>query len=174
MKKTMFVVLAVAMFVAAFGAVGSAYAMESTGKGLGNGGNGGGNGAAGANGTSILSTYMTDAIASTLGLDPAEVADRLAAGETFYDIALSMGYTAEFIPELLESIKAAATEAAAVDGLTPQQQVQLNLHLNTQIGIQSQLQDGTCDGTGDCLQTDPVPSLYTGANAGTRGYRGGR
>lgn len=173
MKKTMIVVLAVAMFVAAFGAVGSAYAMENTGKGPGNGGSGnggGGNGAAGANGTSILSTYMSTAVADALGLDLTVVEERLAAGETFYDIALSMGYTAETWPELFASVQAAASEAAAADGLTPQQQIQLN----TNLGTQSQLNDGTCDGTGDCLQTDPVPSLYTGANAGTRGRRGGR
>ncbi len=172
MKKTLIAVVAIAMFVAAFGAVGSAYAMEDPGKGPGNGGNGGG--AAGANGTSILSTYMTDAVASVLGLDPAVVADRIASGETFYDIALSMGYTAETWPELFASVQAIATEAAAADGLSPQMQDQLKIQLNTNLGTQSQLQDGTCDGTGDCLQTDAVPSLYTGANAGTRGRRGGR
>jgi len=121
---------------------------------------------------------MTDAVASALGLDPAVVADRLAAGETFYDIAVSMGYTAETWPELFASVQAAATEAAAADGLSPQLQTQLNTNIAGQFGInrgtQAQLNDGTCDGTGDCLQTDPVPSLYTGANAGTRGRRGGR
>ncbi len=172
MKKTLIAVVAVAMFVAAFGAVGSAYAMEDAGKGPGNGGSGGG--AAGANGTSILSAYMTDAVASVLGLDPAVVTDRLASGETFYDIALSMGYTAETWPELFASVQAIAIEAAAADGLSPQMQDQLKIQLNTNLGTQSQLQDGTCDGTGDCLQIDPVLSLYTGANAGMRGRRGGR
>ncbi len=164
MKKTLIAVFAVAMLVAVFGGVGSAYAMEDAGKGPGNGGNGG-NGAAGANGTSILSSYMTDAVASALGLDPAVVADRLASGETFYDIAISMGYTAETWPELFASVKAAAAEAAAADGLVPQTQ------LNTNLGIQSQLKDGTCDGT--CV-SDPTLNLYSGSNAGTRGRRGGR
>lgn len=172
MKKTLITVLAVAMFVAMFGFVGSAYAMAETGKGPGNGGGTGtgtGTGAAGANSTSILSTYMTDAVASALDLDATVVADRLAAGETFYDIALSMGYTAETWPELLASVQAVATEAAALDGLTPQQQDQL--HIN--IGTQSMLQDGTCDGTGDCV-SDPTLNLYSGTNTGTRGRRGGR
>ena len=163
MKKTLVTVLAVAMLVAIFGGVGSAYAMEDAGKGSGNGG--GGKGAAGTNGTSILSTYMTDAVASTLGLDATVVADRLAAGETFYEIAISMGYTAETWPELFASVQAAATEAAAADGLVPQTQ------LNTNLGIQSQLHDGTCDGT--CV-SDPALNLYSGMNTGTRGHRGGR
>jgi len=172
MKKTMIVVLAVAMFVAAFGAVGSAYAMEDAGKGPGNGGNGGnGNGAsADANGTQILSPYMSTAIADALGLELPEVEARLAAGETFYDIALSMGYTVEFIPEFLASVQAAAAEAAAADGLVPQ--TQLNTQLNTNLGTQSQLNDGTCDGTGDCV-SDPTLNLYSGSNTGMRGRRGG-
>jgi len=169
MKKTLITVLAIAMLVAVFGSVGSAYAMDDAGKGSGNGG--GGKGAAGTTGASILSTYMTDAVASALGLDATVVADRLAAGETFYDIAISMGYTAETWPELFASVQAAATEAAAADGLAPQ--IQLNTRLNTNIGTQSQLNNGTCDGTGDCV-SDPTLNLHSGTNAGTRGRRGGR
>lgn len=160
MKKTIITILAVAILVAVFGSVGSAYAMEDAGKGPGNGG-------VGTTGTSILSSYMTDAVASALGLDATVVADRLAAGETFYDIALSMGYTAETWPELFASVRATATEAAAADGLVPQ------IQLNTNLGTQSQLQDGTCDGTGDCV-SDPILNLYSGTNAGTHGHRGGR
>ena len=170
MKKTIITILAVAMLVAVFGGVSSAYAMEDAGKGPGNGGNGGnGNGtaAAGANGTSILSPYMTDAAATALGLDITEIEERLADGETFYDIALSLGYTEEFIPEFLESLQTSAAEAAAADGLIPQTQ------LNTNLGTQSQLNDGTCDGTGDCV-SDPIPNLYSGSNTGTQGRRGGR
>jgi hypothetical protein len=162
MKKTIITILAVAMLVAVFGGVSSAYAMEDAGKGPGNG-----TAAAGENGTSILSTYMTDAAATALGLDVTEVEERLAAGETFYDIALSLGYTPEFIPEFLASLQASAAEAAAADGLVPQTQ------LNTNLGIQSQLNDGTCDGTGDCV-SDPIPNLYSGSNAGMQGRRGGR
>lgn len=165
MKKTIITILAVAMLVAVFGSVGSAYAMEDAGKGPGNGGFGWGD--SGTTGTGILSTYMTDAVASALSLDATVVADRLAAGETFYDIALSMGYTAETCPELFASVRATATEAAAADGLVPQTQ------LNTNLGTQSQLNDGTCDGTGDCV-SDPSLNLYSGSNTGTHGHRGGR
>ena len=171
MKKTLIVVAAVAILVVAFGAVGSAYAMGDAGKGPGNGGNGAG--AAGANESGILSAYMTDAIASVLELDPAVVAERLAAGETCYDIALSMGYTDETWPALFESVKDAALEAAAADGLSPQLQTRLNNQLNTNLGVQQRLHDGSCDGTGEC-QAGPAGSFYAGANAGMRGYRGGR
>ena len=160
MKKTLITVIAVAMFVAAFGAVGSAYAMEETGKGPGNGGYG-------STDPGILSTYMNDAVAYTFGLDPVEVADRLAAGETYYDIAISMGYTEEFAPVLVENIRDMAIEAAAADGL------QIQTQLNTNLGTQTQLHDGTCDGTADCLQNYTAPNLYTGSNAGMHGRRGG-
>ena len=170
MKKTLMTVLAIAIFVSMFGAVGSAYAMSDTGKGPGNGGNtGGGNStaAAGDNSTSILSAYIVDAMASTLDLDIATLATRLDAGETFYDIALAEGYTAEEWTVLFASVQVDATEAALADGLTPKNQ------LNTNLGIQNRINDGTCDGTGDCTQ-DPVPNLYSGTNTGTRGRRGGR
>jgi hypothetical protein len=116
---------------------------------------------------------MTEAVASVLELDPAVVAERLAAGETCYDIALSMGYTDETWPALFESVKAAALEAAAADGLSPQLQTRLNNQLNTNLGIQQRLHDGSCDGTGEC-QADPAGGFKAGANAGMRGYRGGR
>ena len=182
MKKTLGTVLAITILaVAMFGAVGSAYAMADTGKGPGNNGNSGAGKStttAGENSTSVLSAYMTDAMATVLELDPVALTARLDAGETFYDIALAEGYTAEEWAVLFSTAQASATEAAAADGLTPQIQTQLNTNtaaqLNTNAATQSQLNDGTCDGTGDCLQTDPVPNLYTGANAGTGGRRGGR
>ena len=80
----------------------------------------------------------------------------------------------------------------AADGLSTQDQIQLHDQIQLQDGTcdgtgdcllnngicdgtgDCLLNDGICDGTGDCLQIDPVPSLYTGANAGTGGYRGGR
>jgi hypothetical protein len=165
MKKTLITVLAIAMFVALFGVVGSAYAMEDAGKGPGNGGNGGG--AAGTGSASSLSVYMNEAIASVLGLDPADYAARLDAGETFYTIALAQGYSQEELADLFASAQAAAVELAAADGIIVYQ------NQNGNAG-QSRIYDGTCDGTGDCLQINPAASLYTGANAGMRGRRGGR
>jgi hypothetical protein len=174
MKKILGTVLAITVLaVAMFGAVGSAYAMGDAGKGSGKGGNGGaGNGTAttGENSTSILSTYMTDAMATVLNLDSVDLEARLDAGETFYDIALAEGYTADEWAVLFSTAQTSATEAAAADGLYTQIQTQLN----TNTATQSQLNDGTCDGTGDCLQTDPASSLSTGAKAGANGRRGGR
>jgi len=167
MKKTIMTVLTIAIFVAMFGFVGSAYAMSDAGKGPGNGGGGNGGGSD-TNSTSILSTYMTDAMASVLGLDPADLAARLDAGETFYTIALAEGYTQDELADLFANAQALAMELAAADGLTVYQ---------TQNGTATNTRtyDGTCDGTGDCTQTDAIPNLYSGSNVnGTRGRRGGR
>ena len=163
MKKTLMIVLSVAVFVAMFGAVGSAYAMPDAGKGAGNGGGG----KATTNSTSILSTYMTDAMASVLGLDAADLAARLDAGETFYTVALAEGYTQDQLADLFASAQTLATDLAAADGLTVYQ---------TQSGNATNMRtyDGTCDGTGDCLLTDPIPNLYSSTNTGTRGHHGGR
>lgn len=174
MKKTLITVLALSIMVAMFAAVAPAYAAPDAGKGPGNGGNGGG--AAGANSTSILSTYMTDATATVLGLDPVYVADQLAAGETFYTIALAQGVAQEDLAGLFASARALATEMAAADGLIIQAQTQLNTatQLYTNTATQSQLNDGTCDGTADCLQTDPATNLYAGTKTVSKGRRGGR
>ena len=168
MKKTIMTVLTIAIFVAMFGLVGSAYAMSDAGKGPGNGGGNGGGGSTGTNSTSILSAYMTDAMASVLGLDSADLTARLDAGETFYTIALAEGYTQDQLADLFTSAQALAAELAEADGLTVYQ---------TQDGTATNMRtyDGTCDGTGDCTQTDAIPNLYSGSNAtGTRGRRGGR
>lgn len=167
MKKTLITILTVAALVAIFGGISPAYAMEDAGKGPGNGGNGNGSASNGANGTSVLSPYMNIELANALGLDLTEVEDRLASGETCYDIALSMGYTAEFLPTFINSLQERAANAAAADGITQQTQ------LNTNLGTQSQLNDGICDGTGSCLQSTPTANPNNGTNAGTRGYRGG-
>ncbi|MBT3315628.1 MAG: hypothetical protein HN390_13550 [Anaerolineae bacterium] len=67
----------------------------------------------------------------------------------------------------------------AADGLSTQDQIQLHEQIQLQDGTcdgigDCLLNDGICDGTGDCLQTDAIPNLYNSTNAGTRGRRGGR
>jgi hypothetical protein len=164
MKKTIMAVLTVAIFVAMLGVAGTAYAMPDAGKGPGNG-----SGSAGTNSTSILSAYMTEAMASVLGLDPADLTARLDSGETFYTIALSLGYTQDQLADLFASVQALAIELAAADGITVVQAQNGN-------GNRSRTYIGTCDGTGDCVptptyDTSTVASLYTGANGGRRGGR---
>ena len=68
----------------------------------------------------------------------------------------------------------------AGDGLAIQDQIQLNDGTCDGTG-DCLLNDGICDGTGDCLLNDGicdgtddcVPNLYLGTSGGTRGRRGG-
>ncbi|MBC8336966.1 MAG: hypothetical protein H8E29_17050 [Anaerolineales bacterium] len=164
MKKTLGTVLVITvMAVAMFSAVGPASAMSETRRGPGNGGYGNG-----ANPAGLLSPYMIDAMASLFELEPAELTARLEAGETCYTIALEKGYSAEEIADLFANAQSAATKLAAADGVTLQPQKGMGL------GVQVRLQDGTCDGTGTCLQTDGTFGLGMGVNGGGRGTRGGR
>jgi hypothetical protein len=158
MKKTLLVVLALSVMVISFAAVAPAYAAPDAGKGPGNG-----SGNTGASSTSILSDYMPAAIAEALGLEISDVVARLDAGETCYTIATAEGYTAEEATVLFAEAQAKAVEAAAVDGLTILQ-TQSRMQSNANSGTQNRLNDGTCDGTGDCQFE---------ATAGTRSYRGG-
>ena len=182
MKKTLMTVLTISIFVAMFGVVGSAYAMPDTGNGPGNGGNGGGGnsgGTAGTNSTSVLSVYMTEAMADVLGIDAVTLAGQLDAGETFYTIASAAGYSQDEISGLIANARSIATDLAAADGLSVQIQDQLNTNTASQLYTnttdQSQLNDGTCDGTGDCI---PTNNLYSGSkssmNAGGGKQRSGR
>ncbi|MCF6278240.1 MAG: hypothetical protein L3J16_05750 [Anaerolineales bacterium] len=161
MKKTLIVLLVV---VAMFAAVAPAYAAPDAGKGPGNGGNG----AVGTNG-SILSNYMTDAMASVLGVDAADLAARLNAGETFYTIALAKGYTAEELPALFSSVRDLATEMAAADGLTP-------YAMQGQMQGRGQFNAGTGMGYGanGSPQFDPALCAMSGTNAAAGGFRGGQ
>ena len=161
MKKTLGTVLTITILaVLAFGSVGSAYAMENTGKGSGHGGGGKSGGASSA---STLSTYTTDAMASILGLDPVALVAQLDAGETFYTIALAAGYTQDQFAELYASAQTLAAELAAADGVTVSQNHKGNATGTSHAGIN----DGTCDGTSDCV-SDP---LYTGTGSIRRGGR---
>lgn len=63
----------------------------------------------------VMQGAMQTAMAEILGLDPLELAARIEAGETFYDIALSLGYTVEQIPDLMASIRELAFSTAGID-----------------------------------------------------------
>ncbi len=152
MKKTMMIVFTLGLLVAMFALVAPAYAAPDTGKGPGNGGTGGGNGNAGTTGPSILSAYMPDAAAEVLGLESANVAASFDTGETFYTIALANGFAQDDLAGLFAEARALATANAAADGLVIQAQTQLNTNLHTNTATQSQLNGGTCDGTGNCAQ----------------------
>ena len=79
----------------------------------------GGNGVNVGTGISLevnLSNYMPTAMADVLGLSVDEVNARLASGETFYTIALSLGYTTDQLPALMTSVRDKAIELATAAG----------------------------------------------------------
>ena len=69
-----------------------------------------------------LHDYMIKAMAEAVGLSETEFEFRHDAGETFYQIALAEGFTADEIPALMQDARAKALDAAAADGVISQEQ----------------------------------------------------
>ncbi|NOH02137.1 MAG: hypothetical protein HND47_09355 [Chloroflexi bacterium] len=114
MKKVLLIVALVLAALAAVGA-GVAYAQDDTppyggGRGMMNGGYG------------PMHTFMVTEFARALDLNVDDVNNRLAAGETMYDIALSEGITAEEFPALMTEVRAKALDAAVEAGVITQEQ----------------------------------------------------
>jgi len=75
-----------------------------------------------ADGTGLLHDYMEKAMAKAAGLTVDAFEARHDAGETFYQIALAEGFTAEEIPALMQAARANALDTAAKDGVISQEQ----------------------------------------------------
>ena len=75
-----------------------------------------------ADGTVLLHDYMEKAMAKAVGLSLEQYEARHDAGETFYQIALDKGITAEEIPALMQTARTDALNAAAKDGVITQEQ----------------------------------------------------
>ena len=75
-----------------------------------------------ADGTGLLHDYMQKAMAEAVGLTVNAFEVRHDAGETFYQIALAEGFSAEEIPALMQAARANALDAAAKDGVISQEQ----------------------------------------------------
>lgn len=94
--------------------------MVATGIAFAQGYGPGGNGVSA--GTSLdlnvnLSGYMPAAMADVLGLSVEDVNAKLASGETFYTIALSLGYSSDQLPALMDSLRTKAIDLAAAAGV---------------------------------------------------------
>ena len=63
-----------------------------------------------------LSNYMPAALADVLSMSVDDVNARLASGETFYTIALSLGYTSDQLPALMTGVREKAIELATAAG----------------------------------------------------------
>jgi hypothetical protein len=75
-----------------------------------------------ADGTGLLHDYMEKAMADAVGLSVSAFEAHHDAGETFYQIALAEGFTAEEIPALMQEARANALDAAAKAGVISQEQ----------------------------------------------------
>ena len=110
MKRNILLALVAALTISMV-AAGLAFA-----QGNGPGGRGAGTGIQ-VNLEVTLSDYMPTAMADVLGLDVDDVNARLASGETLQTIALSLGYTADQLTELMASIRTKAIGLAIADGV---------------------------------------------------------
>jgi hypothetical protein len=145
----------------------------------------GGNGANTGTGTNMevtLSNYMPTAMADVLGLSVDEINTRLASGETFYTIALSLGYTTDQLSALMTSVRSEAINLAIADGvLTADQAAFL---LNSQYGgnargngagtaSMNNAGTGIGTGTGICDGTC-IPQNLSSTTGGSMRRAGGR
>lgn len=89
-----------------------------------------------------LHTYMINAFAQALGITPTDFEARRDAGQTAYQIAQSLGFSADQIPALLRNARTQALNAAVADGVITQQQA--DWMKSRAVGMGS----GICDGTG--------------------------
>ncbi len=89
-----------------------------------------------------LHTYMVNALAKALGITPTDFEARRDAGQTAYQIALSLGISADKIPALIANARTEAINAALADKVITQQQADWMKSRATAMGT------GVCDGTG--------------------------
>ena len=169
MKKTMLVLSVLAITVVALSFASPALAAESFKGGPGNGDAEGlglkGNHHQGEFGTGtgvpanqnlelkqniamdgLLDDIIHENLAIELGITPAEMADRLAAGESVFEIALSLGFDAGSFSEIMTRVR--------IDALT--QAVELELLTQEQADWLASRGFGTAMnvGTGDCAVQD--------------------
>jgi hypothetical protein len=162
MKKTL---IALVLAVLALGtlSVGVAFA-KGNGPGNGNGTMGGG--------TGLLTDYMDQAKADALGISLDEFQSRIDAGETFYQIALSEGFTVEQFPALMQDARIAAVSAAVADGvITDDQADWMSSRGAGRNGTPRMNGTGTCDGT--CVPLQDGSGRPADQPAGRGGPRSG-
>jgi hypothetical protein len=197
MKKTIFAITVVVTIaiLAAFVAT-PAFAAETVrggpgggGGGGGRGGSGGGNGSQGSTGTGtgvpveqninldgILSEWIETNLAAALGISPEELTARLDAGETFSEIALSLGFDSTVISDMLTQARLDALAQAVAEGLITQEQADWlasrgsttsGTGYGNGAGTGTGICDGDCDGDGI---PDGTSSMQAAKKSQHKGY----
>ena len=148
MKKTLLIVALTVLTLAAL-SVGVAYAQDENPPFGGRGP---------ADGSGLIHDYMEQAMADAVGLTVSEFEARHDAGETFYQIALSEGFSVEEIPALMQDARAKALDAAVKDGVITQEQADwMNSRGFGRGGMMNGLGRGNGDGTCPMYDGDEVP-----------------
>jgi len=125
-----------------------------------------------ADGTGPLHEYMEKAMAEAVGLTEERFEARHDAGETFYQIALAQGYSAEEIPALMQEARDKALDAAAKDGVISQEQADwMKSRGFGRGGMMYGYGRGFNNGTCPMFDGDEAPSGQFGPGRGMR--RGG-
>jgi hypothetical protein len=108
--------------------------------------------------TGPMHDYMEKAMADAVGLSVTEFESRHDAGETFYQIALAEGYSAEEIPALMQDARDKALDAAAADGVISQEQADWMQSRGFGRGGMGGYGRGYSDGTCPMFDGDEAPN----------------
>lgn len=128
-------------------------------------------------GVGPMHDYMEQAMAEAVGLSVEEFEARHDAGETFYQIALAEGFTAEEIPALMQEARANGLAAAANAGVITQEQAEwMNSRGFGRGGMMGGFGGYGAYGDGTCpmYDGDEVPSGQPGTGFGPGMMGGGR
>ncbi len=98
-------------------------------------------------GNDLLHDYMIAGFAEAFDMEVADLQARIDAGETMYDVALSLNYTPEQFTELMVTVRTDAINQALADGVITQEQADWMLSRLAQ-RAEAGFGTGTC--TGDC------------------------
>jgi len=118
-----------------------------------------------------LSDLIHENLAAALGITPEELTARLDSGETFSEIALSLGFDQTSVMDMMTQARADALAQAVADGLITQEQADWVASRGNHQAASGN-GTGTCDGTG--MSTAEGASKMQQKAAGGGGHRGGK
>lgn len=138
MKKTILIAVLVLLALGVLG-VGVAFAQDGTPPY-------GGRGPMMQDGSGPLHTFMAVEFAKKLDLNVNDINNRLANGETMYDIAISAGVAPEEFPAIMTEVRSSALDAAVKANVITQEQA--DWMKSRGFGRGGGMGYGNCTGTG--------------------------